>query len=80
MMSTPLERAAQWRERAQAYRAVAQSITDMAAKAVYLDVAKNYGALADHAESEGSWDHLKPILVNGWEANDAALQTGPTAV
>jgi hypothetical protein len=59
IMRTPLERAAQWRKRAEEYRTVAENMNNPSAKATYLDLARSYEALADHAEAERPKSKLK---------------------
>jgi len=58
-MRTPLERATQWRKRAEEYRTVAENMNTPSAKATYLDLARSYEALADHAEAEKPKSKLK---------------------
>jgi hypothetical protein len=52
-MRTPLERAAQWRKRAEEYRVVAANVESQTAKATYLDLARAYETLADRTEAGG---------------------------
>jgi hypothetical protein len=61
MMRTPLERAAQWRKRAEEYRAVAEHMKSPAARATYLDLARAYETLADRTETTSAISTLKTI-------------------
>jgi hypothetical protein len=46
VMRTPAERAAQWRKRAEEYRAIAESAGSPEMKTIYSDLARTYELLA----------------------------------